>query len=115
MVFSVQSSEGGTAGSVTVQTSQFNINDEAQVTVSSKLGQAGNLEITTENLFVNQGTLTAETGIGDGSEGANIMLYIQDLLQMRNNSLISAEAFDTANGGNITINNSQGFIIALPF
>ncbi len=112
---SVQSTEGGTAGSVTVQTSKFTISDEARITVSSKLGQAGNLDITAENLFVNQGILTAETGIGDGSEGANIMLDIRDLLLMRNNSLISAAAFDTANGGNITINNSQGFVIGLPF
>ncbi|MGB3640271.1 MAG: filamentous hemagglutinin N-terminal domain-containing protein, partial [Rivularia sp. (in: cyanobacteria)] len=112
---SVQSTEGGIAGSVTVETSRLDIKDEARITVSSKLGQAGNLDITAENIFINQGTLTAETGIGDGSEGANIMLYIQDLLQMRNNSLISAAAFDTANGGNITINNSQGFVIGLPF
>lgn len=112
---SVQSTEGGTAGSVTVETSRLDIKDEAKITVSSKLGQAGNLDITAENLFINQGILTAETGIGDGSEGANIMLDIRDLLLMRNNSLISAAAFDTANGGNITINNPEGFIIALPF
>ncbi|MEB3220197.1 MAG: filamentous hemagglutinin N-terminal domain-containing protein [Nostocales cyanobacterium 94392] len=112
---SVQSTEGGIAGSVAVNTSQFFINDEAQVTVSSKLGQAGNLKITTDNLFLDRGILTAETGKGESSEGANITLDIKDLLLMRNNSLISATAFDTANGGNITINNDQGFLIGLPF
>ncbi|MEM9924888.1 MAG: S-layer family protein, partial [Cyanobacteria bacterium P01_D01_bin.50] len=113
--FSVQSTEGGTAGSVIVNTSQFNINDEAQVTVSSRLGQAGNLEIIADDLFLNRGRLTAETGVGESSEGANITLDIQDLLWMRNGSLISAEAFDTANGGNITINNAEGFTIGLRF
>jgi len=112
---SVQSTNGGIAGSITVNASKFSINDEAQVTVSSPTGQAGNLDITADNLFLNRGSLTADTGAGDGSKGANMTLGIKDLLLMRNNSLISAEAFDTANGGNITIKNSQGFIIASPF
>ncbi len=112
---SVQSTQGGIAGSVTVNTSQFNINDRAQITVSSRSGQAGNLEITADNLFLNQGILTAETGVGENLEGANITLDIKDLLWMQNDSLISAEAFDTANGGNITINNSEGFAIGLKF
>ena len=59
--------------------------------------------------------MTAETGVGESSEGANITLDIQDLLWMQNNSLISAEAYDTANGGNITINNAEGFTIGLRF
>ncbi|MEM6404478.1 MAG: hypothetical protein AAF757_30345, partial [Cyanobacteria bacterium P01_D01_bin.116] len=112
---SVQSTEGGIAGSVTAKTNQFDINDEARITVSSKLGQAGNLDITADNLFLTQGILTAETGVGDGSEGANITLDIKDLLWIQNDSLISAEAFETANGGNITINNPQGFVIGLKF
>ena len=85
-----------------------------QATVSSKLGQAGNLNITADNLFLNQGKLTAETNAVGDSAGANITLNIKDLLRMENNSLISAKASGTANGGNITINNSKGLIIGLP-
>ena len=110
---SVQASQGGTAGSVTVNTNQFTISDRAQVTVSSKLGQAGNLAITADDLFLDRGILTAETGVGESAQGANITLTIQDLLRMDNESVISAEAFDTANGGNITINNPEGFLIGL--
>ncbi|KST65740.1 two-partner secretion domain-containing protein [Mastigocoleus testarum] len=112
---SVKANNGETAGSATVNTSQLSVTDGAQINVSSPLGQAGNLEITADNLFLNRGTLTAETGVGESSEGANITLTIKDLLWMKNNSLISAEAFDTANGGNITINNPKGFVIGLPF
>ncbi len=112
---SVQASQGGIAGSITVNTNQFTIGDEAKVTVSSPSGQAGNLEITANDLFLDRGRLTAETGIGDSAEGANITLTIQDLLRMDNESLISAEAFGTANGGNITINNPEGFVIGLSF
>ncbi len=112
---SVEAINGETAGSGRINTSQLSVTDGAQINVSSPLGQAGNLEITADNLFLNRGTLTAETGFGESSEGANITLTIKDLLRMENNSLISAEAFDTANGGNITINNPQGFVIGLPF
>ncbi|KST65762.1 two-partner secretion domain-containing protein [Mastigocoleus testarum] len=112
---SVQASQGGIAGSITVNTNQFTIGDEAKVTVSSPSGQAGNLEITANDLFLDRGRLTAETGIGESAEGANITLTIQDLLRMDNESLISAEAFGTANGGNITINNPEGFVIGLSF
>jgi len=110
-----QAFQGGTAGSIMVKTNQFTISDKAQITVTSKLGQAGQLDITADNLFLNQGKLTAETRIGKRAEGGNITLSIKDLLLMENNSLISAKAFGTANGGNITINNANGFVIGLPF
>ncbi len=76
--------------------------------------QAGNLDITTNSLLLNQGTIsaiTAESG-SDPQGSANITLNVSDLLLMRNESLISATALDEANGGNITINTP--FLIALP-
>ncbi|MCJ8283179.1 MAG: hypothetical protein MJK14_26100, partial [Rivularia sp. ALOHA_DT_140] len=105
----------GKAGDVSINTPILNIDNNAFISVSSKLGQAGNLEITADNLFLTQGMLTAETGIGDSLSGANITLNIQDLLWMQYESFITAEAFDTANGGNITINNPEGFVIGLKF
>ncbi|MEM6752336.1 MAG: hypothetical protein AAF630_05115, partial [Cyanobacteria bacterium P01_C01_bin.38] len=112
---SVQANKDGIAGSITVNTSDFSINNQAKITVSSKLGQAGNLDIIANKLSLDRGILTAETSKGESLEGANITLSVNDLLIMSNNSLISAEAFDTANGGNITINNDRGFTIGLPF
>ena len=109
-----QAFQAGIAGSIMVDTNQFTISDKAKVTVSSKLGQAGKLEITANNLFLNQGKLTAETAIGQGKESGSIMLFLNDLLLIENNSLISAKAFDNADGGNITINNPNGFVIGLP-
>ena len=113
--FSVQASNGGEAGFIEANTNQFDVVDKSEINVSSKLGLAGYLEITAKDLFLNQGKLTAETGIGEGLESGNITLNIQNFLRIENDSLISAEAFDTANGGNITINNPQGFVIGLTF
>jgi filamentous hemagglutinin family protein len=102
----------GNAGNVEISTPKFYLNNNASVSVSSPSGIAGNLTITANNLLLNQSKLKAETGVGDSPENANISLGIKDLLYMQNNSLISAEAFNNAKGGNITINNTDGFIVA---
>jgi filamentous hemagglutinin family protein len=100
-----QATAGGDAGSLTINTRQLLVEDGAEVTVSSPLGQAGNLTATANSILLNQGKLTAVTGAGDGG---NIRLGVPDsllnLLLMRNRSEISAEALGTANGGNIEIN-----------
>ncbi|MDY6902303.1 MAG: filamentous hemagglutinin N-terminal domain-containing protein [Cyanobacteriota bacterium] len=111
----VKAKNAGTAGYIEANTNQFNVLEKSEINVSSKSGQAGYLQITANDLFLNQGKLSAETGIGEGSRTGEITLNIQDFLTLENNSLISAKAFENANGGNITINNPQGFVIGLPF
>ena len=99
------------AGDLKINTRQFIVGDEAEVTVSSKnSASAGNLEITARELFLNnQGKLIAETASGNGGnmkiEGANLIL-------LRGNSLISTTAGSVGNGGNITIDSQ--FIVAMP-
>ncbi|MEA5550751.1 filamentous hemagglutinin N-terminal domain-containing protein [Anabaena cylindrica UHCC 0172] len=105
----------GDAGFVDITTGQFTISNQAIATVSSPLGEAGYLTITANNLFLDQGLLTAETGLGETGENATINLFVQDLLLMRNNSRISAQAFNNAQGGNIYIDAQNGFVVALPF
>jgi large exoprotein involved in heme utilization and adhesion len=106
-----RSTSGSTAGNVTVETRQMSVQDGAQVTVSSPQGQAGNLNITANSLSLNRGKLTAETG-ASGAEGANINLSGLELVLMQNESLISAQAFNQANGGNISIDTK--LLVALP-
>ncbi|NER22979.1 MAG: S-layer family protein, partial [Symploca sp. SIO1C2] len=111
-----QATDGGSAGNVEITAPLVNIQEGAQVTVSSPSGQAGNLSITADILNLNQGQLTAITG-GNGSQlGANINLELADALFLSNESLISAEAIGEANGGNITINltSDQGIFVAFP-
>jgi len=101
----------GNGGSVTVETEQLTLRDRAQINVSNQgIGNAGILNITANNLNLdNQGTLTAETNAG---EGGDITLQVPELLLMRRNSLISAEARGEGNSGNIGINTQ--FVIAIP-
>jgi filamentous hemagglutinin family protein len=109
---SVEGTDGGTAGNLTVNAGDMSVTDGAKVTVSSPTGVAGNLNINANSLFLNRGTLSAETGTSGAEGGANITLSGLDFLLMRNESLISANATGSANGGNITIDSQ--FIIALP-
>jgi large exoprotein involved in heme utilization and adhesion len=83
---SVEATDGGTAGSLTVETGQMSVRDGARVTVSSPSGQAGNLTIAADALFLNRGTMSAETGESDIEGGANITLQGLDLLRMENES-----------------------------
>ncbi len=105
-------SSSGKAGNIDITTPSLNVQDGAEVTVSSLgSGSAGNLTITANNVRLNRGSLTAETNAG---EGANINLQNLDLLLLQNQSLISAQAFNNATGGNIDIDAANGFIVAVP-
>lgn len=73
-------------------------------------GNAGRMRIEADTITLdNQGALIAKTVSG---EGGNINLQVEDLIEMRRNSLISAEAFGgQGNGGNIDIDTE--FVVAI--
>ncbi|NEP48442.1 MAG: filamentous hemagglutinin N-terminal domain-containing protein [Moorea sp. SIO3C2] len=115
-------SETGQAGDITINSDSLKVEDEGIITVTSNKGIAGNLTINANSLLLNNGTLEAKTAQTPktGEPGANITLNISDLIQLKNESLISAEALEAfeeaseqANGGNITINNNP-LLIAFP-
>jgi filamentous hemagglutinin family protein len=102
----------GKAGDVTINTDTLLVRDEARVSVASVQGQAGNMTILANSVSLNGGSLLAVTAKSDAQGGANITLSGLDLLRMDNESLISANALDQANGGNVTIDST--FIVATP-
>ncbi|MBW4616934.1 MAG: filamentous hemagglutinin N-terminal domain-containing protein [Desmonostoc vinosum HA7617-LM4] len=112
----VRSRGNGNAGSLFITTGQLIVDDQAQVTVSA-LGNAnaGNLYITANEIRLdNQAKLLATTTSGNGGD---IQLQLQNLLSLRRNSQISTTAGTAGkngNGGNITINIPNGFIVAVP-
>ncbi|MBW4450036.1 MAG: filamentous hemagglutinin N-terminal domain-containing protein [Spirirestis rafaelensis WJT71-NPBG6] len=107
-----QAQSAGKAGNLNITTPRLNVEDGAEVTVSNLgSGSAGNLTITANDVRLNRGSLTGENYAGDG---ANINLQNLDLLLLQNQSLISAQAFNNAIGGNINIDAGNGFIVAFP-
>jgi filamentous hemagglutinin family protein len=109
----VEKTAEGNGGNIniTATAGALSVTNGAVLNVTS-LGQgnAGNLYVTANSVLLdNGGQLIAETASG---EGGNIKLRVPDQLRLRNNSLISAQATNNANGGNITID--TGILIALP-
>ncbi|HLP87844.1 MAG TPA: filamentous hemagglutinin N-terminal domain-containing protein [Nostocaceae cyanobacterium] len=75
-------------------------------------GDGGNISINSPKIFLQNGSrVSAEANSGDGG---NISLGIQDLLLMQGGSQITTSANGDGNGGNITINAPNGFIVATP-
>ena len=105
-----ESTDGGNAGTISIRSPITNVLDGAQLTVSSPSGQAGDLTINGNSLYLNQGTISAQTGEIGEAEGANIDLNLFSFVILENESLISAMASNEANGGNVTINTPFLFV-----
>ncbi|MEM9219298.1 MAG: filamentous hemagglutinin N-terminal domain-containing protein [Cyanobacteria bacterium P01_F01_bin.150] len=104
------------AGSLSIQTERLDVEDDSSILVSSPNGQAGSVGIEANQMFLDNGEVRATTFTDsiNGDESANVEISGLDFLLFENGSLISAEALDSASGGNIALNAESGFIIALP-
>lgn len=103
----------GNAGSVTIAADEASIRNGASINVSSEFGEAGTLTIDANNLELATGSLTAIAGASNGTDVGNIVLDLSESLFLRDESLISAEASGTANGGNVSINAGVA-VVAFP-
>lgn len=107
-------SGGGSAGSILINAKdQLSVNNSRIEVFSDSFSNAGNITITTPTVKLNRGTISAESATVDGG---NINLNVGRLLLMRDGSLISATAGTAqtgGNGGNITINAPEGFIVGV--
>ncbi|NEU74558.1 filamentous hemagglutinin N-terminal domain-containing protein [Hassallia byssoidea VB512170] len=106
----------GNGGSIEINSKTAVIQDGARVSVDSQgAGIGGNIQIQADSLKLdNRAFLSAETV---STLGGNIEIQSQDLLLLRRNSRISTNAGrgqGGGDGGNITINSPNGFIVAVP-
>jgi filamentous hemagglutinin family protein len=106
----------GNGGSIQIiaLTRDIIINNGSISVDSQGLGNGGNLSIESRSLTLNnQSQLIGETASSSQNQQlSNITLQISNNLFLRNNSQISAQSFNNANGGNININ--AGFVVAFP-
>ncbi|NMG07458.1 S-layer family protein [Brasilonema sp. UFV-L1] len=106
----------GSAGNLTVRANNLVLENNGRLQVESTgTGNAGTLNITADNIRLDkQSRISGSTTSGNGGD---LILNVTDLLLLRRNSQISATA-GTENqggdGGNITINAPNGFIVAPP-
>ncbi|MBD2498776.1 S-layer family protein [Nostoc sp. FACHB-280] len=115
---SVSNRGTGNAGNVTINDFD-SVSLERKGRISSSVrsgatGKGGDINVNTNFLTADGGTIEVENqGQGDGG---NIAIETQNLL-LRRQSKISATAGSTnnpGNGGNITINAKNGFVVAVP-
>lgn len=108
---STQATGGGDGGNITLNTDRLTISDRGRLSVQgSGSSIPGNLSVQANSVELkNFASITAAT---EFQEGGNIQLGIQDRLTLRENSLISAEAFNSANGGNLDLD--ARFVVAYP-
>ncbi|MDJ0633538.1 MAG: S-layer family protein [Xenococcaceae cyanobacterium MO_188.B29] len=118
-LFAVALEENGNGGELKVFTQDLIIRDGATISASNfqslglrtpGTGEAGSLAIEAKNITLeNDARINAATQAGDNG---NITLKVAEDIILRNNSLISAQAFKDATGGNLDID--ARFIIAFP-
>jgi filamentous hemagglutinin family protein len=110
---SAEATAGGTANSLTIKAKQVSVSNGASISVNSPTGFAGQLNITAQRIALNQGNLTATTGLSEAQrQGAEINLNGVEVLLLRRGALINATANNQAIGGNLNINST--FIVAVP-
>jgi filamentous hemagglutinin family protein len=108
---SSSSSGEGKAGNINLTTGNLTIDRSSNITVSSNgLGDAGNIFIQAQSLKLDNNSGISAATIQ--SNGGNITLKINDNLELRNQSNISASVGTTGNGGNINID--ARFLITSP-
>jgi large exoprotein involved in heme utilization and adhesion len=109
-VIAAETGGSGTGGNLNLQTGTLNIQDQAQVTVSSSgTGSAGSLFVDANQIYLdNSGRIRADTSGG----GGNIDLRSGDII-LRNGSSISTNATGSnIPGGNINIDTDN--LVAVP-
>lgn len=95
----------GSPGDVEINTPRLNLKNGGQVSVSNEgTGGAGNLQVNAEAILLETGGKIAASTLS--GEGGNVQLILEDTLELRNGSFISAEAGGMGNGGNVGIDSS---------
>ncbi|MBD3884907.1 filamentous hemagglutinin N-terminal domain-containing protein [Phormidium tenue FACHB-886] len=108
-IISAETSGRGTGGNLTLRAGDLNVQNQAQVTVSSSgNGSAGSLSIDADRIFLDDGRIRADTSGG----GGNINLR-SPFIVLRNGSNITTNATGSnIPGGNMAIDTQ--FLVAVP-
>ncbi|MEO0769826.1 MAG: filamentous hemagglutinin N-terminal domain-containing protein [Cyanobacteria bacterium J06649_4] len=105
----------GSAGNLSIAAADsVELNNRGQMTATNTEGPGGNIDLSARRLISRDSSITA---VSSSNDGGNLSLMLRNLLLMRDSNLISTEAGTAGaggNGGRITIDASNGFIVAVP-
>ncbi|WP_049790884.1 S-layer family protein [Trichormus azollae] len=103
-MISTAASQSGTAGNLSITApDRINLQTGSQITSrSTGTGNGGTVEITGRLLVLNQNAQINASTVA--SNGGNLLLNLSEFLRQSDHSVLNAQAGDTGNGGNISIN-----------
>ena len=120
-IFATALLNDGAGGTITINANSLFLSDGATISASNFTsneaflspgeGAAGNIDIVARQIFLtDRATITANTFSGDRGN----LNFQTELLFLRDRSNISTNARENATGGNITIDATDGFVVAVP-
>jgi large exoprotein involved in heme utilization and adhesion len=100
----------GAAGNLKINANSIELNN-GTINAANANGIGGQLTLNTDTLKLDNGASILASTTANSGVGGNLTLRVQDNLQMTNNSTISAQATEGADGGNIELTglNPQDF------
>ena len=110
---SVSSFGTGVAGNLNITADAVRLERDGNLTAATSSGDQGNITVIADRLTLDGGNIAASSGSNDGG---NLSFNLQDVLLLRNGSLISTEAGTAAEGGGDggSIAFEGGLILAVP-
>ena len=111
---SVRSFDTGPAGNLEINAAAVRLDRNGSLSATTTVDGGGNIILSANTLALDSSRITASSESGDGG---NLTFTLRDLLLLRNGSLISTEAGTVGaggNGGDITLNLPNGFVVAVP-
>ena len=115
----VEATATGDGGSIAISANDFNLNNQAQVSVNSTgEGQAGNIAIAVaDNLTLDEGNITATNGAqvtvetSEVDDGGSITLSANEL-NLNNQAQVSVDSLGAGRAGDITVNIDSDIALA---
>ena len=106
----VNSQATGNSGGVTIDTNSLKLTNSGRVAANAVgQGNAGEINIKAQSIDLDGNNARIRSSTSSGLGGI-VNLEVAENITLKNNSLISAQAFEQANGGNLTIDTK--FIVA---
>jgi filamentous hemagglutinin family protein len=120
----VQTGAIGNAGGIDIRTGNLAVSDGALlVSGTFGAGNAGNITVKADSLTLDNNAEITSSSIPseafsefstEAQKGGNVTINFQNVLKLSGGSVVDAKATGESNGGNITINAPDGFIVAFP-
>ncbi|MBT9315768.1 two-partner secretion domain-containing protein [Leptothoe spongobia] len=107
----------GRAGALDITTNELKIGNGGKITASTLNRAAqtsGGLDLSVNRLLLDGGAQIIVGTRADEGTGATVLVSDFEVILLRNGSLITSEALNSANGGNVIFSSSEGFVIAPP-